>query len=283
MMGKRAASVVQAGVQKAISTPVQSPLLVQLVETLSQKIQRILQQRRIEITPQDADNYATQLQTPPRNTLIQVLGRNRALKMNNIGVVSSVEYRPPSDASNMRVSPYFGPMPQDASSMVSEGRYPITGFVMSQDIRLDAANLNDIPDREDLGRVMGGSAAILSNIPNSEWLHLVAHSLVGPDTADNLQAGPHPLNTAMIPFERAVRNMVRQGQIVNYQVTFFADTENDEQIFYVHHVEIGIQVNDQSETRYWTLNVDPNHRDQFINGQVLAEIQQIAQELQNNS
>ncbi|MEN9865213.1 MAG: hypothetical protein RL748_803, partial [Pseudomonadota bacterium] len=159
-----------------------SPVTVlQLVETLEQKVQRILKSRNIIISEQEAAEYAHHLTSNPENTLIPVKGRHRALKLNHAGVVSSVQWRPPSDASRMRVSAMSGPMEEDESSMLTEGPRPLTGEISSQDASIAAASLADIPPRDQLGKVMGGSAAQLSGIENSEWLHLVAHSLGGAD------------------------------------------------------------------------------------------------------
>jgi hypothetical protein len=248
------------------------PAVHQLQERLEQKIQRILGKRRIEVSDSDASAYASALVSQPENTPIPVTGHHRALKLNSVGVVSSVAWRPPSDASRMRVSPMSGPMNEDENSMLTEGPRPLTGAVVSQDATITAAVLADIPERASLASVMGGSASQLSGISNSEWLHMVAHSLGGADAPANVQAGPHSLNTAMIPFERLVRSSARAGKVVDYQVTFFSDTQGH--IAYVHHVEIGIKLpNGCSGT--WTLEVNRERQGEFINGQVLAKIEEV--------
>jgi hypothetical protein len=246
--------------------------VAQLQESLEEKIKRILGQRKIDISDSDATDYAVALTTHPQNTPIPVAGRHRALKLNSAGVVSSVAWRPASDASRMRVSPMNGPMNQEESSMLTEGPRPLTGAMLSQDATIDAATLADIPERDSLGRVMGGSASKLSGIQNSEWLHLVAHSLGGADAPTNVQAGSHSLNTAMIPFERLVRSSARAGRLVDYQVTFFSDAEGD--VAYVHHVQIGITL-PGGQAGTWTLEVNRDRQEEFINGQVLAEIEGI--------
>lgn len=244
--------------------------VMQLQETLEANIIRILNNRRIIISYEEAVHYATQLTSNPENTLIPIVGRHRALRINRVGIVSSVDFRPPSDASHMRVSAFNGPMAEEDSSMLTYGPRPLTGIIVSQDATISAASLADIPPRDNLGQVMGGSAAQLSGIQNSEWLHLIAHSLGGSDTPNNILAGPHSLNTAMIPFERLVRSYSRQGHFVDYHVTFFSDTIG--YVSYVHHVEIRITM-PSNDIKIWTLGVNPNRIGEFINGQVLAEIE----------
>lgn len=240
---------------------------------LAADIIRILQHRKIFIGDEEADAYAKKLVESPRNTPVQVFGRHRALKLNNAGGLSSVHRRPPSSAENMRVDPMYGPMDEKNSSMIEENRFPLTGGILQLDVKIRASDLQKIAPRSNLRTVMGGSAADLSNIQSSEWLHAVAHSLGGADQDHNLSAGPHALNTAMIPFETAVKQLVYDGKVVDYSVTFFTDTIND--IAYITAVEIGIDVNDKGR-KYWTLTVDQSRRDVFINGSVLGEIQGVA-------
>lgn len=251
-----------------------SNMPVQFEETLEQKIIRILGKRKIYIDEKEAAEYASLLTSNPENTEVQIKGRHRALKLNRAGVISSIERRPPSDASNMRVSPFAGPMNEHESSMLTFGPRPLTGAIQSQDATITAASLADIPERPNLQTIMGGSAAKLSSIENSEWLHLVAHSLGGLDTPANLVAGPHSLNTAMIPFEKFVRGSARAGKIVDYRVTFFSDDFNG--VSYVHHVEINISL-PMSSSGTWTLEVNKDRTGEFINGQVLAEIADVVE------
>lgn len=244
------------------------------VETLSEKVIRILEKQRIIIGDEEADTYAERLENSPRNTEIQVAGHHRALKLNKAGTLSTIHRRPPAGAGNMRVSPFYGPMKEDEISMINEGRFPITGGVVNNGITIKKSDLADIKPRASLSAEMGGSAAQLSKIEHSEWLHAVAHSLGGEDKAHNLAAGPHALNTAMIPFETAIKKLVYDNRVVDYSVNFFTNyLENG--LLYIHHVEIGIQINGAGR-RYWTLFVNPSNIGQFINGGVLDEIQQIA-------
>lgn len=243
-------------------------------ETLEQRVIRILARRNIAISNEEAAFYASELTSHEENTLIPVKGRHRALKLNRAGVVSSVEWRPPSDASRMRVSPYYGPVDERGSKMLTMGPRPLTGTMIRQDATISSRDLGDIPPRPGLAGVMGGSAAQVSRIQNSEWLHLIAHSLGGPDTPANLVAGPHSLNTAMIPFERCVRVAVRKGMAVDYSVTFFAD--NMGTVSYVHHVEITISF-PGGKKGTWTLEVNPDSPGEFINGGVLSEIEGVVE------
>lgn len=240
---------------------------------LAEDIIRILAKRRIYIGDEEADAYAKKLLASERNTAVQVFGRHRALKLNKAGGLSSVHRRPPSSAHNMRVDPIYGPMEEKNASMIEENRFPLTGGILEQDVKIRASDLQKIVPRSNLRTVMGGSAAGLSNIQSSEWLHAIAHSLGGADQDHNLSAGPHALNTAMIPFETAVKQLVYDGKVVDYSVIFFTDTIND--IAYIRAVEIGIDVNGKGR-KYWTLTVDESRRDAFINGGVLGEIQGIA-------
>jgi hypothetical protein len=248
--------------------------VVQLEETLEQKIQRILGKRGIFVSDEDAATYAGLLTDNVENTPVPVKGRHRALKLNRAGGLSSVEWRPESNASKMRVSPFEGPLPEDQSSMLTMGRRPLTGGIATHDATISAAALGDIPQRSSLATVMGGSASRLSEIENSEWLHMIAHSLGGPDLPINIQAGPHSLNTAMIPFERAVRAFARAGKIVDYRVTFFSFVPEGKDVLYVHHVEIGITLPD-GKSGDWTLEVPPERIDLFIDGNQLEEIKQV--------
>lgn len=245
---------------------------LQLQETLEQNIQRILAMRGIMVTDAEAAHYAVLLTSNPQNTEIQVFGRHRALKLNNAGVVSSIARKPGADASHMRVSGFQGPMQEGAYNMLTGGPRPLTGAITEQDATIHAATLSDIPTRPSLAPIMGGSATLLSGIENSEWLHLVAHSLGGADAPANLVAGPHSLNTAMIPFERLVRTSARAGRIVDYRVTFFSDVEGS--VSYVHHVQITMTIRGHG-TRTWTLEVNRNNISDFINGHVIAEIEAV--------
>jgi len=248
--------------------------VVQREETLAENIIRILNRRDIHISDEDADSYAEKLTNSPPNTEIQVFGRHRALKLNAAGRVSSIKRRPPSSAVHMRADPVYGPMEKVNASMIDEGRFPIAGGVLEQDVTIRAADLAQIGPRGNLRTEMGGSAAQLSGIEHSEWLHAVAHSLGGDDKGYNLSAGPHSLNTAMIPFEIAVKQLVFDGKVVDYSVVFFTNYLEDG-LLYITHVEIGIEVGDGGR-KYWTLHVDPSRISTFINGGVLAEIQEVA-------
>ena len=261
------------------SLPASRPMTVQRMsksdeeedeESTEANIVRILKKRNIFISTDEVEFYASELLSNPPNTLVPIKGHHRALKMSSVGLISSVVWRPPSDASRMRVSPFNGPLLEEESSMLTMGPRPLIGSITWQSATIDQQMLTNIPERPSLASVMGGSASKLSGVDNSEWLHLRAHSLGGPDTPVNLVAGPHSLNTAMIPFERFVRSKVRQGVVVDYDVTFFSEQEGS--VSYVHHVQIDIKLANGIEGS-WTLEVNSQKRDEFINGQVLAEIE----------
>lgn len=151
----------------------------------------------------------------------------------------------------------------------------MTGLVTTHDVTISAADLKHIVPRSSLHSVMGGSAAAMSGIANSEWLHAVAHSLGGPDAVSNLAAGPHSLNTAMIPFETAVKRLVHSGLVVDYHVTFFTQDLPGTAMQYISAVEIGIEIHGGTQ-KDWTLVVNSKDIEKFINGQVLAEIEGVA-------
>lgn len=251
--------------------------VVQRDETLSENIVRILLQRGIYISDEEADEYAKLLDDAPANTEIQIFNRHRALKLNAAGRLSSVKRRPPSGAHHMRADPKFGPMEEENISMISEGRFPTVGNIVENAISIKGSDLAKIDPRDNLRSVMGGSAAEMSQIAHSEWLHCIAHSLGGEDKHYNLAAGPHALNTAMIPFELAVKKLVFAGKVVDYNVVFFTN-QLEGGLTYVTGVEIGIAINN-SEAKYWTLGVNESRVSEFINGGVLAEIEGIAGEL----
>lgn len=238
-------------------------------EPVEDNVIRILARRQIHITPEEATRYASELISNPPNTLVPITGRHRALKMSSVGLISSVVWRPPANASHMRVSPFIGP--QMDGDMMTMGPRPLIGGMTRQSAAIDAHMLAHIPERPSLATVMGGSAAKLSGISNSEWLHLQAHSLGGPDTPVNLVAGPHSLNTAMIPFETFVRGAVRKGDVVDYDITFFTEMEGS--VPYVHHVEIQIKLKNGKKGT-WTLEVNRFKRDEFINAHALADIEE---------
>ena len=248
----------------------------------AQEVQSLLDRRRsIDIKDPEAIKYAAELNRQPANTPVPVKNRHVALQLNKAGVLSSEGWRPPTDASNMRVSAAEGARGERGGDMLTHGPRPLTGQMLARDVTIDKASLANILERESMNGVMGGSAAEMSGIERSEWLHALAHSLGGADrpTDDkpqpNIVAGPHALNTAMIPFERLVLSEVQKGRIVDYHVTFFSDEEGstEKKIPYIHHVEISITLpNGRSGT--WTLAVDPEHRDKFINRKALDDIEQ---------
>jgi len=80
--------------------------------------------------------------------------------------------------------------------------------------------------RPPLGKLMGGSAAERSQIPNSEYLHKQGRQIGGKDTKDNLVAGSHALNTAMIPIENMIRDLYAENRMVSYTPKIFSNELN---------------------------------------------------------
>lgn len=234
-----------------------------VMETQVQKIIRILKGRKIKISDNEAIKYAKMLE---RGNLVQVEGHNIALRCNKSKVVSSIKHRIQANASNMRVSPSSGSM---NDNMITVGRRPLAGKINRRGGKINDAMLRGISKRKNLVRIMHESAAKSSGIARSEWLHIIAHSLGGPDDSTNLVAGSHALNTAMIPFETLVKNVAFSGESVDYNVTFF--TEKTEKTEYVHHVEI--EMSFSGKNCVWTLELDRNNPSEYINGQVLAAIE----------
>lgn len=90
-------------------------------------------------------------------------------------------------------------------------QYTMETFIISE-------NLEGKSPRKNLASIMGGSAYDMTQIKNSEYLHMIAHSLGGQDEPENLIPGYHALNTAMIPIENFVRFLVTIGINVLYRV-----------------------------------------------------------------
>ncbi|QND84675.1 Uncharacterized protein ChrSV_2449 [Chromobacterium vaccinii] len=258
-------------------TPTDHTVLTNVVaaaapDQASRMAETLLNNHNITITIHSARQYLTQLENLPRNQEIPIIdsggiSRRRAFKMNNNNDVSSVVWHPPSDPTNMRVAPGVGA----AGDMLQNGPRPLTGNVISMTSTLTRADLSN-DDRTSQNQAMGNrSAQQESQIPNSEWLHLRGHSLGGPTHSSNLVAGPHALNTAMIPLERLVSDAANRGVTVGYNVDFFTHPQggaND----YVHHAQITITLPNQPP-RIWTLEADPNKLDTKIDKNTLEQIQ----------
>jgi len=150
-----------------------------------------------------------------------------------------------------RVSEVEGPMAED-DVMRPDERLPMIGESRSHSTEV---TLEGIEARAALSGVMDGSAAALSGIKDAEWLHMIGHQLGGEDIPENLVAGSHSLNTAMIPIENAVHDIASQKIPINYRVTFWLKTiihpTTGKALDWVHTVETTVTVGDEGFT--WTL------------------------------
>lgn len=121
--------------------------------------------------------------------------------------------------------------------------------------------------RKSLQRVMGGSASKSTGKPGAEYLHILAHHLGGKETPDNLVAGAHALNTAMIPVENAVNSIKKSEYPVTYAVKMIPRSVAS----YIEEVEITISViNNQSQQHTWSFhfsvsNYPKNSTDYMLN------------------
>lgn len=83
--------------------------------------------------------------------------------------------------------------------------------------QLDRTNLRR-HKRELANKVMGRSASDAAGQTGVEYLHRIAHQLGGAESPDNLFIGTHALNTAMMPVEKAVHDLVAAGNELGYKV-----------------------------------------------------------------
>lgn len=119
----------------------------------------------------------------------------------------------------------LGPMGRTADNGASaKVDHELPDFVLLSQYQMqatvDGETLNSVGPRSNLNSVMGESAQEQTDIENSEYLHMIAHSLGGQDVAENLLPGYHALNTAMIPIEYFVSELARRGLEVDYKVSF---------------------------------------------------------------
>ncbi len=70
--------------------------------------------------------------------------------------------------------------------------------------------------RQSASAVMGASASSVTGIPGSQWLHLLARRLGGPEWARNFVAGTFEANYQMGRVEALVVRLTRAGQSVEY-------------------------------------------------------------------
>lgn len=74
--------------------------------------------------------------------------------------------------------------------------------------------------RQPANKVMGRSASDAAGQTGVEYLHRIAHQSGGAESPDNLAIGTHAMNTAMMPVEKAVHDLVAAGNTLGYEVEF---------------------------------------------------------------
>ncbi|MBL1259382.1 MAG: hypothetical protein COB33_002485 [Thiotrichaceae bacterium] len=233
---------------QAITNQSSQQAVIQCEESLPDKIIRILANRNITVSPGEAAEYADAL---AREEQPRVGHHHRVLRIDRAGRVSSVKRHFSGKGMMGRVSEVEGPMAED-DVMRPDERLPMIGESRSHSTEV---TLEGIEARAALSGVMDGSAAALSGIKDAEWLHMIGHQLGGEDIPENLVAGSHSLNTAMIPIENAVHDIASQKIPINYRVTFWLKTiihpTTGKALDWVHTVETTVTVGDEGFT--WTL------------------------------
>jgi len=252
-----------------IANQASQPAVVQREETLPDKIIRILANRNITVAPDEAAAYADDL---TRGKQPRVGHHHRVLRMDSAGRVSSVKRHFSGKGMMGRVSEVEGPMPED-DVMRPDERLPLIGESRSHSAEVTLAG---IEARKALAGVMDGSAAALSGMGDAEWLHMIGHQLGGEDVPENLVAGSHALNTAMIPIENAVHDIASQNIPITYAVTFWIKPiihpTTGEALDWVHTVETTVTVVDESFT--WTLTEQGTSLDTMISEHNLIAIRE---------
>lgn len=139
-------------------------------------------------------------------------------------------------------------------------------------------SLSKIQKRGNLKQITGDSASSITGIINAEFLHAIAHCLGGADSPENLYAGSHALNTAMIPIEKFVHNLVMQGIPVYYEVTMLPSVY--EQSIFISEAIISIGYNVDGYNYFKTCrlqrsnNADASH---FLNRESWMKITDIVE------
>lgn len=243
--------------------------VIQREETLPDKIIRILANRNITVAPDEAAAYADDL---THGKQPRVGHHHRVLRIDSAGRVSSVKRHFTGKGMMGRVSEVEGPMPED-DVMHPDERLPLIGESRSHSTEV---TLEGIEARKALAGVMDGSAAVLSGMGDAEWLHMIGHQLGGEDVPENLVAGSHALNTAMIPIENEVHDIASQNIPINYAVTFWikpiVHPTTGEEIAWVHTVETTVTVAEESFT--WTLTEQGTSLDTMISEHNLIAIRE---------
>lgn len=257
-----------ARLQAMINHPSQQAV-IQREEGLPDKIMRILANRNIAVPPDEAAAYADAL---TRGEQPRVGHHHRVLRIDKAGRVSSVKRHFSGKGMMGRVSEVEGPMPED-DVMRPDERLPLIGESRSHSVEV---TLEGIEARKALAGVMDGSAAALSGMGDAEWLHMIGHQLGGEDIPENLVAGSHALNTAMIPIENAVHDIASQNIPITYAVTFWVKPiihpTTGKKLDWVHTVETTVTVANEGFT--WTLTEQGSSLDTMISEHNLIAIRE---------
>jgi len=120
---------------------------------------------------------------------------------------------------------------------------------------IDSQSIAGVQKRQNLNKVMGGSAYAQTGIPNSEFLHMVGHQLGGQDAEENLIPGYHALNTAMIPIENFVHDLATMGIDVTYIVEMHPRVGGAIWASGVT-MTVGFDFNECSHSRSWNIEID---------------------------
>lgn len=249
------------------------PKVIQREESLPDKIIRIVGRRGIELTPAEAEEYAQRLEN---NEQPRIRNHHRVLRMDRNGRVSTVKRLFSGKGMMGRVSEVEGPLAEE-EVMSPQERLVLSGKFVTQ---ASEVTLEGIGARESLAELMDGSAATITGIKDAEWLHLIAHQLGGKEVVQNIVAGSHSLNTAMIPIENFVRDIASQGIKVNYDVIFWTKTmENPvskETFQWVHTAEVFLET--PTGQGVWTLTEQGMTLDSKISEHNLLAIKQSIKE-----
>ena len=125
---------------------------------------------------------------------------------------------------------------------------------------ITSENLGSISPRENLASIMGGSAYERTQIQDSEYLHIIAHSLGGQDEQENLIPGYHALNTAMIPIENFVRYLATIGNGVYYRVQMHPRVGGNGIWVSGATMTVAFEYNGIQYTRSWDIEIGSQER-----------------------
>ncbi len=164
----------------------------------------------------------------------------------------------------------------DAEIMSLLSFAPINAFSAVRNLTKDS--IAHISKRSSLNTVMGGSAWMISEVDEAEYLHMIAHCLGGPDTPDNLMPGYHALNTAMIPFESFARNAVAAGYPVTYRVDLLPHPGFGSLWVNTAQIQISVSVNEKTFTHYWTIYIPKN---EHLSKRSYIKVKRLIQEIKS--